>query len=78
MIMNMYTILDTVAKESGDIQFAKNDEVALRFFNSAISKSPTPNEYALYCVGSYNTETMVVVPCEPTLVPYKLDKSEVK
>lgn len=60
MINGVYTINDVKAKECGDLVYAKNDEVAERFFKQAISKSPYPQDFQLLKVCDFDTETGIV------------------
>lgn len=57
MISNIYTIYDNKAKECGDLITAKNDDVAIRMFQQAISKSPYPEDFQLLTVAHYDSET---------------------
>ena len=64
MKTNIYTIYDVVAKESGPIFQAKNDEVAVRVFNSLISDvtNAKATDYEVYCLGEFDTEARTFVP----------------
>lgn len=53
----IYSIKDTVAQEFGPIFQAKNDDVALRNFHSALLKVPNPEEYELYYLGTFDVDT---------------------
>lgn len=57
MKLNLYTIHDKVAIESGPIFQAKNDAVAYRQFQQILSKAENTDDYELLCVGEFNTET---------------------
>ena len=58
MKVNIYTIYDKVACESGPIFQAKNDTVALRCFMGLIKETPgvVPTDYVVYCLGEFDTE----------------------
>ena len=58
MKVNIYTIHDKVASESGPIFQAKNDTVALRCFMSLMKDTPSvnPADYDVYCLGEFDTE----------------------
>lgn len=59
MIQRLYTIRDLVAEENGPIFTAKNDGVALRQFRDVLNTIQNdPEEYKLYCVGSWNTDDL--------------------
>ena len=64
MKVNIYTIYDKVACESGPIFQAKNDGVALRCFMSLIKDTPNivPTDYDVYCLGEFDTEARSFVP----------------
>lgn len=69
MVQGMYVIYDKVAEECGPIQMAKNNGIANRMFISALADNPHILDYALYCLGRLNTETMsVLLFSEPELV----------
>ncbi len=64
MKVNIYTIYDVVAKEAGPIFQGKNDEVAVRVFNSLLNDTPNikPTDYEIYCLGEFDTEARTFVP----------------
>ncbi len=64
MKANIYTIYDVVAKECGPIFQGKNDEVAIRVFNSILNDTPNikPTDYEIYCLGEFDTEARTFVP----------------
>ena len=64
MKVNIYTIYDKVACESGPIFQAKNDTVALRCFMSLMKDTPNvvPSDYDVYCLGEFDTDTRSFVP----------------
>ena len=66
MKVNIYTIYDKVACESGPIFQAKNDTVALRCFMSLMKDTPNvvPSDYDVYCLGEFDTDTRSFVPEE--------------
>lgn len=61
----VYSIYDKVAKESGPLFFAKNEEVAQRQFNNVLGDfdEVRKSEYELILIGTFETET-----CEMELV----------
>lgn len=61
MQTKMYTIYDKVAQEAGPTFHAKNDGIALRSFNDAIKNSPYPEDFQLFCLGTFEPEKMVIV-----------------
>lgn len=71
--MNLYCIYDRLAEEAGPIFEAKNDAVAFRMIMNSI-KEYHPEEYCIYCLGSFNHDPVELVAYEsPQLV---LSKNE--
>lgn len=64
MKVNIYTIYDKVAEESGPVFQAKNDMVAVRMLKSLVSENPniSIDEYEVYCLGEFDTEKRSFVP----------------
>ena len=64
MKVNIYTIYDKIAEECGPVYQAKNDVVAYRAFKSLIGDTPNvnPNDYDVYCLGLFDTESRFFVP----------------
>ena len=59
MEVKLYTIRDTVAGECGPIFTAKNDGVAIRQACLLLHEpSLDVSDYALYCLGTFETESM--------------------
>jgi uncharacterized protein YehS (DUF1456 family) len=77
MLMNMYVVYDRVAKESGPVFEAKNDDVALRKlrheFESA--KVDIQDDMKLYRVGIIDHEinTIVTVETDPVEIYESLE-----
>lgn len=72
MVYGLYVIRDNVAKESGFPFDAKNDGVAKRKFSSFCDELKKKDEnldclseFTLVCVGSFDSETMVLLACSP-------------
>jgi len=63
---SLYTIHDCIAKESGNVFTAKNDEVALRQVKNTFVENQYMNitEYKLYRLGFYNPETSEILPAK--------------
>jgi hypothetical protein len=56
--MFLYHIFDTIADDAGPLFAAKNDGVAWRNYQDLLKKSPVPDDFELYCVGSFNHDDM--------------------
>ena len=67
--VKLYSIRDLVAGECGPIFTAKNDGVAIRQVCMMMHDVVDVADYALYCVGTFDTEEMVFM--EKT--PYEVD-----
>lgn len=66
MKLRMYTIYDSVAEESGPIYCVKNDGVALRAFQQAMSGKDRAvwGEFALMYLGTFDNVTMALDPVD--------------
>lgn len=65
--MNMYTLFDRKLREHGQIVLANNDEACKRALKDGLSGSGStvekyPEDFDLMCVGSFDSETGMVVP----------------
>lgn len=69
-IMQVYTIRDRLAKESGPVFESKNNNTALRFYRSGLAAQKLPeSEYELYRIGAIDHETdRFVVLDQPELI----------
>ena len=63
--LKLYSIRDLVAGECGPIFTAKNDVVAIRQVCMMMHDVVDVEDYALYCVGTFDTEEMVLVDKTP-------------
>jgi len=67
--INAYTIRDNVAKFYIQPFFAPNDGVATRMWIQSLGDSwPHRDGFALYSLGSFDTDTGHFEPTDPTLV----------
>lgn len=67
MIMKIYSVRDVLVGYTSVVLYS-SDAVAIRDFKSVVNLPDTPisksaKDYSLYCVGEFDTETGVVVPC---------------
>lgn len=67
--VKLYSIRDLIAFECGPIFTAKNDGVAIRQVCAMMHDVVDVTDYALYCVGTFDTEQMVLV----DKTPYEID-----
>lgn len=76
----MYVIYDNKAEESGPIQLCKNNNVACRMFSNALKgelkNGLNPNDFSLYCVGVFDSESMEVVSTKPCIIPFEMESDE--
>ena len=68
--LKLYSIRDLVAGECGPIFTAKNDGVAIRQVCMMMHEVVDVEDYALYCVGTFDTEEMVLVDKTPHEVDF--------
>ena len=71
MTVNLYSIYDNVAEESGPIFQAKNDKVAYRQFCNLVTDPDKRSEYRLYALGQFFTESVEVKPHPEAVEIYK-------
>lgn len=72
-LMRLYAIYDRAAEESGPLFEAKNDSVAIRSYNQLLDRV-VPHDrdaYKLYCVGTYDRDTMLVVGTTPAEIEFE-------
>lgn len=68
-IESLYSVYDTVAEEFGPVFMARNDMVAKRAVINMMEKSEVSvNEYQLYKVGVFNTNTGIIMPDKRRLI----------
>jgi len=53
----MYSVLDKKADEFGPPFMAKNDEVAKRNLSNLLRDSPYPEDYQLFLIAEYESDT---------------------
>lgn len=59
--MNLYTVYDRIAEESGPVFEAKNDGVAMRMFLTIKSKTDNlQDDYKLLRLGSIDHQTSMI------------------
>nr|WAE43859.1 MAG: nonstructural protein [Microviridae sp.] len=66
--MLVYTVYNTLEENSGPFFQVKNDKVASRQFLAMLADpkiAPMAAEFQLFCVGTYNSESMQLVACQP-------------
>ena len=70
MLMQLFTIFDEAAQESGEVFMAKNRATAKRFFDLGLAKiaDVSKKDYSLFHLGQYDTEKMEITVVEPMKV----------
>lgn len=74
MIKKLYSIRDNATKFY-DVITDDNDRASTRSFSHAINNPASlmfanPDDFALYCVGTFNTETGEITSELPTIICY--------
>nr|DAV55806.1 MAG TPA: DNA binding protein [Microviridae sp.] len=69
MILHIYSIFDNKARAYLPPFFMVNDQVAYRAFADAVADpshqfSKNPNDYCLYCIGSFDDSTGGILSAE--------------
>lgn len=81
-VWGLYTVLDKAAEKAGPVFVASNDATAGRNFRRMMVEIPEweRQEYALYRVGSYDDQSMLIEACDPIEVVVQVvhGNSEVK
>jgi hypothetical protein len=71
MYYNLYTVYDSVAEECAPPFIAKTDGLAQRLFVNGFRQANRPDikieEHSLYRIGSFDNETMKLVPLEQSI-----------
>lgn len=71
--MKLYTLYDAKAGSAANPFVATNDEVALRNLSRAVNDPAAgnlysnPEDFVLYCAGSWEPETMEIKPHHPAM-----------
>ena len=73
MIKELYSIEDSTAGDFGQPAPSMNDQTAMRDFKMLINDQGTvmnskPEDFNLYKVGKYNSETGELIPLKPTKI----------
>lgn len=73
MKYNLYAIKDSKAGYFADIFQLPNNAIALRKFSEVCTEEKSdlhkyPEDFALYIVGNYDSETGKVTGCEPIMI----------
>ena len=71
MNLGVYSVFDRKAGAYGNLLFFANDAMAERAMNEVMGQandmSRYPEDFDMYHVGFFNTETGILVPCEVRL-----------
>lgn len=57
----IYSVKDVVAGNFSNLEMFVNKEVALRWFNQLLKESKIAGDLQLYCLGTYDINTGVIV-----------------
>lgn len=73
MILEMYSVFDSVALAYNQPFFTANDGMAVRIFSDNVNSVDSvinkhPEEYSLYRVGKYDDSNGAIEPCDPELI----------
>lgn len=66
--MGLYAIYDSRAQDFGPVFMAVNDQVAQRQFSMMKIEPQFRDEFEVFYLGSYNSETGIIVPNSPRKV----------
>ena len=67
MIFSLYSIQDGLTGFSSPTPH-NNDAAAMRAFAEAFKDVYQPQDYSLWCIGQYNTDTGEIIPDVPVIV----------
>ncbi len=76
MVNQLYVKFDKVANEASQIIGTKNEELALRTFAVSMEKEKQPEDFELYHLGQFDTETMEIFAKDPQAVNTALNTEE--
>lgn len=75
MIGKIYTSFDRVANLYGELNMAHNHGEAKRNFNTGIMDNPHKDDYTLYYLGSYDSETgIITAPLKPLWIDHSIQE----
>lgn len=61
MLQGLYSIYDRVACEFGPLQHCRNNAVAVRMAQGALAKVSRPDDYSLFHVADFESDTGDIV-----------------
>lgn len=80
MKTRIYTIFDDVAVESSPLFLQKNDAMAIRQLeitkDKIAEKGLNPEDYKLFCIGKFDTETLKCIPEVRRVIPVNTQDEE--
>jgi hypothetical protein len=65
MLKIVVSVKDTIAEVFHDPHTEINSATAIRAFSASIKESPHKDDYSLYQIGTFDTQTGVLTPNEP-------------
>lgn len=70
MMVKVYVIRDKISGLYTEPILKINDDVMFRYFRVVCdnSKEASPTDLDLYCIGTYDSDNAIMVPCEPAFI----------
>lgn len=68
MVYYMFTVKDIVAGTFSDIKLFANEQLAKRWYNQLLAESKIAKDLQLYCIGTFNIETGLLLTTEPNFI----------
>lgn len=70
----IYTVYDRIAEEYAPPWIARNDAVAVRQMLSLMKDSPFPDDFWLFCIGVFNSDSgLIEGDKKPARVPFSIN-----
>lgn len=70
MKYGLFSIMDKVAVEYSPPFTAKNEGMAQRAYQNELQKGLKPQEFTLWKIADYDSETGKIYNCEPSEIPF--------
>ena len=66
----IYSVRDVVTGQSTFIQLAHNQQAAIRDLFPVVSRAYPLKDVELFEIGTFDENTLKIVPCNPVLIPW--------